>query len=107
VGGDPEAEVLRLAGLARDSGLDGVVCSAREAAMLRREFGSDLCLVTPGIRPAGAARDDQSRVTTPRDAIHAGADYLVVGRPIYQAPDPAAAVEMVVADIQKGLATPR
>lgn len=99
VAGDPEAEVLRLAGLARDSGLDGVVCSAREAALLRREMGRDFCLVTPGIRPAGAARDDQGRVTTPLDAIRAGADYLVVGRPITRAADPGAAARALAAEI--------
>lgn len=104
VGGDPEAAVLRLAGLARDSGLDGVVCSAREAALLRREIGRDFCLVTPGIRPAGAAPDDQSRVSTPLDAIRAGADYLVVGRPITRAADPGAAVRALAGEIGAALA---
>lgn len=104
VAGDPEAEVLRLAGLARDSGLDGVVCSAREAAMLHREIGSDFCLVTPGIRPAGAGLDDQSRVTTPVDAIRAGSDYLVVGRPITRAADPGAAARALAQEIDGALA---
>lgn len=104
VAGDPEAEVLRLAGLARDSGLDGVVCSAREAAMLRREIGRDFCLVTPGIRPAGAELDDQSRVTTPLDAIRAGSDYLVVGRPITRAADPGAAARALAQEIDGALA---
>ncbi|HSD60014.1 MAG TPA: orotidine-5'-phosphate decarboxylase [Burkholderiales bacterium] len=103
VGSDPEAAVLRLAGLARDSGLDGVVCSAREAALLRREFGTEFCLVTPGIRPAGAARDDQSRVSTPLDAIRAGADYLVVGRPITRAADPRAAARALAGEIEMAL----
>ncbi|HEX9180989.1 MAG TPA: orotidine-5'-phosphate decarboxylase [Burkholderiales bacterium] len=104
VAGDPEAAVLRLAGLTRDSGLDGVVCSAREAAMLRREIGCDFCLVTPGIRPAGAGLDDQSRVTTPRDAIRAGSDYLVVGRPITRAADPGAAARALALEIDDALA---
>lgn len=104
VTGDPEAAVLRLAGLTRDSGLDGVVCSAREAAMLRREIGRDFCLVTPGIRPAGAGLDDQSRVTTPLDAIRAGSDYLVVGRPITRAADPGAAARALALEIDDALA---
>jgi orotidine-5'-phosphate decarboxylase len=84
----PAEMVLRLATLARDSGLDGVVCSAQEAALLRRHCGADFCLVTPGIRPALASLDDQSRVMTPGDALRAGASYLVVGRPITRAVDP-------------------
>jgi orotidine-5'-phosphate decarboxylase len=105
--GNPEGAVLRLAGLARDSGLDGVVCWAREAAMLRREFGREFCLVTPGIRPAGAGLDDQSRVTTPLDAIRAGADYLVVGRPITRAADPAVAARAIAMQIDGALAGER
>lgn len=84
----PADMVLRLATLARDCGLDGVVCSAREAALLRKQLGRDFCLVTPGIRPAQASLDDQSRVMTPQEALHAGASYLVIGRPITQAADP-------------------
>lgn len=84
----PADMVLRLATLARDCGLDGVVCSAQEAALLREQFGKDFCLVTPGIRPAQASLDDQSRVMTPAEALHAGASYLVIGRPITQAADP-------------------
>ncbi len=80
--------VLRLAALARDSGLDGVVCSAQEAALLRKHYGKEFCLVTPGIRPAQANLDDQSRVMTPQAAMQAGANYLVIGRPITQAVDP-------------------
>lgn len=80
--------VLRLATLARDSGLDGVVCSAQEAALLRKHCGNEFCLVTPGIRPASASRDDQSRVMTPQAAMQAGSSYLVIGRPITQAVDP-------------------
>ena len=88
LGNDPGLQVLRLARLARDAGLDGVVCSAQEAARLRGELGDDFCLVTPGIRPAGAAAGDQQRVMTPAQAVAAGADYLVIGRPITQAADP-------------------
>lgn len=84
----PAEMVLRLATLARDSGLDGVVCSAQEAALLRGRCGSEFCLVTPGIRPAQASLDDQSRVMTPRAALEAGASYLVIGRPITKAADP-------------------
>lgn len=84
----PAELVLRLATLARDSGLDGVVCSAQEAAVLRKEFGDQFYLVTPGIRTANASRDDQSRVMTPSAALQAGASYLVIGRPITQSADP-------------------
>jgi orotidine-5'-phosphate decarboxylase len=84
----PADLVLRLAALARDSGLDGVVCSAQEAALLRQSCGNDFCLVTPGIRPADAAADDQSRVMTPLAALNNGASYLVIGRPITRAADP-------------------
>jgi orotidine-5'-phosphate decarboxylase len=84
----PAAMVLRLARLASESGLDGVVCSAQEAALLRKQHGNDFCLVTPGIRPAQASLDDQSRVMTPAAALRAGANYLVIGRPITQAADP-------------------
>ncbi len=99
--GDPQEAVLRLARLAQACGLDGVVCSAQEAAGLRTRFGRDFCLVTPGIRPAEAARDDQNRVATPREAIANGSDYLVIGRPITRAPDPLAALRAVHAEITK------
>jgi orotidine-5'-phosphate decarboxylase len=84
----PAEMVLRLATMAHDSGLDGVVCSAQEAGLLRKHFGSGFCLVTPGIRPAQAGLDDQSRVMTPLAALQAGASYLVIGRPITRAADP-------------------
>jgi len=84
----PAEMVLRLATLARDSGLDGVVCSALEASLLRRQFGGEFCLVTPGIRQALDSHDDQSRVMTPQAALEAGSSYLVIGRPITQATDP-------------------
>ena len=91
----PADLVLRLATLARDSGLDGVVCSAQEAALLRRECGDKFCLVTPGIRPADAAADDQARVMTPRAALENGASYLVIGRPITRAADPLQALQEI------------
>jgi orotidine-5'-phosphate decarboxylase len=91
----PQQMVSRLAGLAHAAGLDGVVCSAQEAQMLKRECGASFCLVTPGIRPADAAFDDQQRVMTPRAALQAGADYLVIGRPITRAADPLAALQAI------------
>lgn len=89
----PEEQVMRLAHLAHAAGLDGVVCSAMEAERLRREMGPAFLLVTPGIRPVGGQGDDQRRVLTPIQALRAGADYLVVGRPITRAPDPVAALQ--------------
>lgn len=97
--GSAEEQVVRLATLARDAGLDGVVCSAREIAPIRRALGDDFILVTPGIRPAGAETSDQKRVTTPKDAIEAGSDYLVIGRPITGASDPAAAARAIAAGV--------
>jgi orotidine-5'-phosphate decarboxylase len=90
---------LHLARLTLECGLDGVVCSAAEAPLLRTALGHDLLLVTPGIRPAGSASDDQTRIVTPQNAIANGADYLVIGRPITRAPDPLAAL----ADIHRSL----
>ncbi|MEJ2533071.1 MAG: orotidine-5'-phosphate decarboxylase [Halioglobus sp.] len=87
--------VLRLAALVNDSGLDGVVCSAREAPELRRVHGTPFCLVTPGIRLAGDDAGDQRRVVTPADAIAGGADYLVIGRSVTGAPDPLAALQRI------------
>lgn len=104
ISGDSESVVLRLARLAQASGLDGVVCSAREAQLLRRECGAGFCLVTPGIRPAQSANDDQQRVATPAAAVAAGADYLVIGRPVTQAPDPAAALAAINREIEIGAA---
>ncbi len=97
-----EAAVVRLAGLAQRAGLDGVVASAQEIAAIRRACGPDFVVVTPGIRPATAAADDQTRIATPEQAIRAGADYLVVGRPVTAAGDPAAAADAIVREIQKG-----
>jgi orotidine-5'-phosphate decarboxylase len=84
------AQALRLANLAHDCGLDGIVCSAAEARSMRDAFGNAFTLVTPGIRPAGVDADDQSRIATPEIAIANGADYLVIGRPITRAVDPVA-----------------
>lgn len=89
---EPSETVLRLAALAQRAGLDGVVCSAQEAPLLRQHCAGDFRLVTPGVRPASAAADDQRRVMTPAVALANGSDYLVVGRPITQAPDPLAAL---------------
>lgn len=88
----PQAAVLRLATLTQANGLDGVVCSAQEAALLKQVLGAAFQLVTPGIRPASAAIGDQHRVMTPAAALAAGSDYLVIGRPITHAPDPLAAL---------------
>ena len=99
VTGTTDDVVLRLALLAEECGLDGVVCSAREAAVLRARCRSDFALVTPGIRPADAAADDQQRIMTPASAVRAGASYLVIGRPITRAPDPLAALERINAEI--------
>lgn len=96
---EPAVQVSRLAKLANEAGMDGVVCSAQEATMLRREIGSDFLLVTPGIRPTGSDVGDQSRILTPARAIEAGADYLVVGRPITQADDPVTALQRINAEI--------
>lgn len=98
---EPQTLVRRWAALAQDSGLDGVVCSAQEAQMLRQDAGADFLLVTPGIRLAdGAGGDDQRRVMTPEQAVAAGADYLVMGRPITRAADPAAVLRQVNAAVR-------
>ena len=96
---EPEAQVQYLAKLAQSSGLDGVVCSAQEAALLRAQLGEDFLLVTPGIRPEGSEKGDQSRVMTPKQAKQAGVSYIVVGRPITQAPDPQAVIAQINADL--------
>lgn len=99
LGGTPRDAVPRLARLAQGCGLDGVVCSPQEAALLRRECGKGFLLVTPGIRPSDAALNDQHRVATPRQAVADGADYLVVGRPITRAADPVAALLRINGEI--------
>jgi len=100
-----EVVVLRLASLARAAGLGGVVASQQEAASIRRNCGPGFAIVTPGIRPAEASRDDQARASTPEAAIRAGADFLVVGRPITQAADPAGAARAIVSQIEAALET--
>ena len=100
VAGAPADQVLRLARLAQACKLDGVVCSAQEAALLRADLGADFRLVTPGIRPAGAEAGDQRRVMTPAEALRAGATDLVIGRPITGAADPLAALKQIQSDIQ-------
>lgn len=95
----PAARVLSLAKLAKEAGLDGVVASAHEAGAIRRACGPEFLIVVPGVRPASAEVNDQSRVATPADAIRAGASYLVVGRPITAAPDPRAAAIAIAKEV--------
>ncbi|OEE80026.1 orotidine-5'-phosphate decarboxylase [Vibrio genomosp. F6] len=95
----PQEQVMRLARLTQRSGLDGVVCSAQEASLLKSDLGSNFKLVTPGIRPAGADVGDQKRIMTPYDAIQAGSDYLVIGRPITQAAQPAEVLQKINASL--------
>ncbi len=99
---DPETQVVTLARLAAEAGLDGVVASVWEAAAIKAACGAAFQVVTPGIRPASGAADDQRRVATPAAALRAGADFLVVGRPITQAPDPLAAYRAIMAEMRKG-----
>ncbi|PCC12827.1 orotidine-5'-phosphate decarboxylase [Pseudoalteromonas sp. JB197] len=95
----PQEQVIYLAKLAKEAGLDGVVCSAQEAQQLKAELGAGFKLVTPGIRPVGSDAGDQKRIMTPKQAIDAGSDYLVIGRPITQADNPVA----VLADVNKSM----
>lgn len=97
--GSLENHVIRLAKLTKQAGLDGVVCSAGEALKLRRELGTDFCLVTPGIRPENASLDDQKRVASPKEALSNGASYLVIGRPITQAAQPILALTQIYKEI--------
>lgn len=99
IAASPEDMVLNRARLAVEAGFDGVVASAQEAGTLRQVLGPDILIVTPGIRPAGADIGDQARVTTPKDALRAGVNYLVVGRPITAAADPRAAAEAILAEV--------
>jgi orotidine-5'-phosphate decarboxylase len=96
----PAQQVLKLAALTANSGLDGVVCSAQEAALLKQQFGREFCLVTPGIRPAFSTTDDQKRVMTPSEALDVGVDYLVIGRPVTKAADPLAALQAICHEIK-------
>jgi orotidine-5'-phosphate decarboxylase len=96
--------VLHRADLAREAGFDGVIASGHEAASIRKASEHDFLIVTPGVRPQGTPAQDQARAVTPATAIKAGADYLVVGRPITRAPDPRAAAQAIVAEIASALA---
>lgn len=100
VSGAVADQVRRLAALAKDSGLDGVVCSPLEAEMLRKDLGPDFKLVTPGVRPSWADANDQKRIMTPQEAVQAGASYLVIGRPISGAQDPAAAAARIALELK-------
>jgi orotidine-5'-phosphate decarboxylase len=104
IGGPPQTRVVKLAKLAKSSGVDGVVASVQEARAIRKACGRDFLIVTPGVRPkdqdsAAARSDDQARTATPTEAIRAGADFLVVGRPILAATDPRAATQAIVDEI--------
>jgi orotidine-5'-phosphate decarboxylase len=99
--GGCDEQVLRLARVSKIAGTTGLVCSAQEVTRLRRELGEDVFLCTPGIRPAGAAAGDQTRIETPASAIRAGANLLVVGRPIYEAPSPAFAAQAISDEVSK------
>jgi orotidine-5'-phosphate decarboxylase len=103
VNGSVHESVRRLALLARDAGLDGVVASPQEVELIRETCGPDFLIVTPGIRPAGSATGDQVRAATPAEALGAGADYLVVGRPITANENPAAAADKIVAEMERAL----
>jgi orotidine-5'-phosphate decarboxylase len=98
---DVAEQVLRLAGLAKSAGMDGVVCSPQEIEIIRKEHGKELLIVTPGIRPAWAAVQDQKRIMTPAEAIRKGADYLVIGRPITGAASPQDAFARIVAELER------
>jgi orotidine-5'-phosphate decarboxylase len=103
VSGSPSARVFHLARLAKSAGLDGVVASAHEVAAIRRACGTNFRIIVPGIRPAGSAKNDQSRIGTPAEAIRAGSDYLVIGRPITAAADPRAAAAQIVDEVASAL----
>ena len=98
---DVAGQVLRLAGLAKSAGMDGIVCSPQEIEILRKEHGRDLLIVTPGIRPAWAAAQDQKRIMTPAEAVQKGADYLVIGRPITGAASPRDAFARIVEELER------
>ena len=96
---DLDDQVFRLTRMAKESGLDGVVCSASDAESVKKEFGEEFLTVTPGIRPSGSSLDDQSRVSTPSEAIASGSDYLVIGRPITGSEDPKKALEAIYKEL--------
>lgn len=91
-----QEQVLGLAKSAKEAGLDGVVASPREAALIRKEIGKDFLIVTPGVRPEGSEKGDQKRIATPKEAFHAGADYIVIGRPVTKAKDPLKAITSII-----------
>lgn len=101
ISGTVQDTVVRWAVLASDSGLDGVVASPREVKAIREKCGPDFLIVTPGVRPTWAGTQDQKRVTTPREAVDSGSDYLVIGRPITAAPDPVAAAQRIIAELEE------
>lgn len=103
VGMNPDlaGQVVRLAGLAKSAGMDGVVCSPQEIEIIRQEYGRDLLIVAPGIRPAWAAAQDQKRIMTPAEALRKGADYLVIGRPITGAASPQEAFARIVEELER------
>lgn len=96
----PSQHAAKLAQLAQSSGLDGVVCSAQEALHFKQEFGEEFLLVTPGIRPVGSEQGDQRRIMTPLDAVNAGVDYMVIGRPITQSVDPAQTLQHILDSLE-------
>ena len=101
--GNAEDNVVRLASLAKESGLDGVVCSPMETTVLRIALGEDFLLVTPGVRPGGSSTDDQRRIKTPAEAITGGSSFLVIGRPVTAAPDPAASLDAIAREVDLAL----
>jgi orotidine-5'-phosphate decarboxylase len=100
--GTPRDTVIRLATLGKEAGLNGIVSSAQEIKVVREYFPKDFCILTPGIRPSGGEMNDQKRIATPKEAVMAGADFLVVGRPITAAEDPAKACDAIIAEMKEG-----
>ncbi len=98
---DTEGQVLKLAGLAQEAGLDGVVCSPQEIELVKREYGLEFLVVAPGIRPAWAAAHDQKRILTPSQAVRKGADYIVIGRPIIKDPNPRNAFQKILKELSQ------
>lgn len=98
---DTEEQVLRLAGLAQEGGLDGVVCSPHEIELVKREYGLEFLVVAPGIRPAWAAAQDQKRILTPAQAVSKGADYIVIGRPVIKDPNPRNAFQKILEELSQ------
>lgn len=96
----PEEEVLNLSNLAKESGLDGVVASPEEIIAIRKNIGMDFLIVTPGVRPEGSETGDQKRIALPREAFERGADYIVIGRPVTKAKDPAKAIQDIIAELR-------